>query len=221
MFNAAAFVRQSGAFGLGHVGWAFAVNASTFDDGSVENPAGTPYTPPSQDGFWECEVSAVAFVGPFVLRGYDHYKTLTAPKPDPACALQVVNWISTQPYVVIGQNCMDDVYDVLRAFGVPDLPVPAFEVIPNWWFDALPGNPVPVSKEPGAWLYGPNGPANEPAVPRIGPRPSIGHPSFPPPWRTPGTSEFTEFQRQISQPWQHGNRRTAASGKKQRRRSRK
>jgi hypothetical protein len=216
MFNAAAFVRRTGAFGLGHVGWAFALDANTFDDGSVENPAGTPYTPPSEDGFWECSVSATAFVGPFVLGEYDHYKTLTAPNPDPACDLKVVNWISTQPYVVIGQNCMDDVYDILRAFGVPALPVPAFEVIPNWWFDALPGNPVPVSIKPGAWLYGPNGPGKQREVPRIGPRPSIGHPAVPPPWRTPGTNGFAVFQRQIAQPMPKPRARRGGKARKRR-----
>lgn len=203
MFNAAVFVRRSGAFGLGHIGWAFALDASLFDDGSVENPAGTPYTPPSEDGFWQCNVSAAAFVGPFVPLGYDHYKTLTAPNPDPAFAQQVVSWISTQPYFVIGRNCMDDVYDVLRAFGLRNLPVPAIEVIPNWWFDALPGPPVPVSRKSGAWLYGPKPPKSaiqESSLPRISPRSSIAAPSFPPPWRTPGTTEFAELQRQLSQP---------------------
>jgi hypothetical protein len=221
MFNAAAFVRRSGAYWLGHVGWAFALDAATFDDGSVENPAGTPYTPPSEDGFWECKVGADKFVGPFVPYGYDHYKVLTAPNPNPGFAQQIVSWISTQPYVVIGQNCMDDVYDVLRAFGVPDLPIPALEVIPNWWFDALPGNEIPVSKDAGAWLYGPEGPAEEQVFPPISPRPSIGYPPFPPSWRTPGTAEFAEFQIQISQPvHRRARRRGSSPAKTQRRRKR-
>ncbi len=221
MFNAAAFVRRSGAYWLGHVGWAFALDSTTFDDGSVENPQGTPYTPPSEDGFWECKVCAGKFVGPFVPLDYDSYKVLTAPNPKPEFAQQVVSWISTQPYVVIGQNCMDDTYDVLRTFGVPKLPVPAFEVIPNWWFDALPGNAVPVSKKSGAWLYGPEGPPKEHKehiVPPIAPRPSIGHPPFPPPWRMPGTAEFTEFQSQISRPVYHRAKRHGSSAGKTRRR---
>jgi hypothetical protein len=218
--NAAVFVRRSGASGLGHVGWAFAIDAATFDDGGVENPLGTPYTPPSEDGFWECQISAEAFAAPFVPLGYDHYKRLTAPHPAPAVALQTVNWISTQPYIVIGQNCEDDVYDVLRAFGVPDLPAPVWDAIPNEWFGALPGPALPVSWDAGARLYGPQVRPKEHGVPRITPRPSMGYPAFPPPWRTPGTVEFAEFQRQISEPVKHRKGGGATSAKTRRRRAR-
>ncbi|HXY37415.1 MAG TPA: hypothetical protein VEI07_24515 [Planctomycetaceae bacterium] len=222
MFNAAVFVRRSGAFGLGHVGWAFAIDDTTFDDGSVENPLGTPVTPPSEDGFWECRVCASAFVSPFVPLGYDHYKTLTAPKPTPAVALQTVNWMSTQPYVVIGQNCEDDVYDVLRSFGVANLPPLAWlNLIPNDWFDALPGTAMPVSWGARAWRYGPKVPARKHVVPRITPRPSIEYPAFPPPWRIPGTKEFDEFQREINQPMPHGKRRRATSPKRRRQQARR
>lgn len=61
---AAVFVRASGAFGLGHVGWCFGLDATLFDDGSVENPLGTPYTPPDADGFWN--VATTLPIGPFV-----------------------------------------------------------------------------------------------------------------------------------------------------------
>src|SRR5580692_7573538 len=61
MVNAAVFVRRSGAYWLGLLVWAFAIDATTFDDGSVENPRGAPYTPPYEDGFCECRVWARAF----------------------------------------------------------------------------------------------------------------------------------------------------------------
>jgi hypothetical protein len=217
MFNAAVFVRESGASGLGHVGWAFAIDANTFDDGSVENPPGTPFTPPSEDGFGDCEVSASAFVHPFALLGYDHYKTLTAPNPDPEAALQTVNWISTQPYSLFGQNCEDDVYDVLRAFGVPDLPAPVWwDAIPNEWFAALPEPALPVTSKAKARRYGLAVPAGERVIPQIKPWPSIRYPAFPPPWRIPGTKEFDEFQSEISKPHPQ-KRRPRHPGRKRRR----
>jgi hypothetical protein len=214
MFNAAVFVRASGADGFGHVGWAFAIDASNFGDGSVENPPGTPITPPSEDGFWECEVSASHFVQPFVPKGYDHYKTLTAPDPDPVAALQTVNWISTQPYNLFSQNCLDDVYDVLRSFGVPDLPAPTWlDAIPDYWFADLPGTALPVSWNARPWRKGPAGQAKEGVIPQIKPSPSIRYPGFPPPWRIPGTEEFEELQREMSQRVQRAKRRGAASRK--------
>jgi hypothetical protein len=218
MFNAAVFVRKSGASGFGHVGWAFAIDATTFDDGSVENPPGTPFTPPSEDGFWECEVSAGHFVKPFVPMGYDHYKTLTAPNPDPDAALQTVNWIRTQPYNLFGQNCEDDVYDVLRAFGVPDLPAPTWlDAIPNKWFADLPGTALPVSWNARAWRNGHAGQAKDRVIPQIKPSPSILYPGFPPLWRIPGTEEFEKFQREMSGPAQRGKRRPVPSRKMRRR----
>jgi hypothetical protein len=153
MLTAAAFVRRSGAFGLGHVGWCFALDATEFREGGVENPPGTPITPPDEDGFWSCDTSVTALTAPFVPLGYDYYKLLVAPNGNPQSATQCVLWIRQQWYFVLGRNCMDDVYDVLQNFGVPNLPLPILEWTPNRWFDDLPGVAIPVSREPTTWLF--------------------------------------------------------------------
>ncbi len=120
--RAGAFVRRSGAAGLGHVGWTFQYPDGSFCDGAVENPAGTPMSPPGQTGFWTQTV--VDPDPPMKLRAYDAFKLFEIPTGNPDQADKTVAWIGLQPYLVIFRNCMDDTYDVLRSYGIPDLPMP-------------------------------------------------------------------------------------------------
>jgi len=63
-------------------------------------------------------------------------------------------WISRQPYVILGRNCLDDVYDVMRAYGVPKLPTPQHDIIPDRWFELLPGEPQPLTDGTTIPLHG-------------------------------------------------------------------
>jgi hypothetical protein len=146
--QAAVFVRASGAFGVGHVGWCVGLDQTLVDDGSVR----TPFTPPTADGFWN--VATTLPVGPFRYLAYDHYKVFSVSQGYLDRALEVVNWISEQPYFVLGRNCMDDVYDVLRAFGMQNLIPPYLAWIPNVWFQELPGQAQPISDSPLEWTLG-------------------------------------------------------------------
>lgn len=133
--QAAAFVRYDGASGAGHVGWAFDGRAIGVNAGSVENPLGTPTCDPAKMGYWDIFVE-----GPMpamIQRGYDALKHTGLPFGDPFKAHAVAKWIATQPYAVIGRNCLDDAYDVLRAYGVPNLPPPSHDWLPNEWFAIL------------------------------------------------------------------------------------
>src|SRR5579863_3966787 len=133
MMRAGAFVRRSGASGLGHVGWSFQYPDGSYCNGSVENPAGTPISPPGQTGFWSQRVADTDL--PMQLRDYDAFKMFEIDNGLPDQADKTVSWIATQPYLVIFRNCMDDTYDVLRSYGVPGLPMPLLEITPNRWFD--------------------------------------------------------------------------------------
>ena len=67
-------------------------------------------------------------------RNYDDLKYTELDSGDAVAAYRTVKWLATKPYQLIQRNCMDDAYDVLRAYGVPNLPVPSHEILPNEWF---------------------------------------------------------------------------------------
>ncbi len=126
---AAVFVRRSGAHGAGHVGWCFAYGDDAFNAGSVENPQGTLFASPEDAGFWAVRIRDP--LSPMRLRGYDEFKTFKLKQGRPFDALRIVLWVRRQGYDVFGRNCMDATYDILRTFGVQDLPVPARYWEPN------------------------------------------------------------------------------------------
>ena len=131
------FVRRTGADGLGHVGWAFSNSDSIFSAGSVENPGHTLRTRPQQMGFWVNLTRDP--IAPMRARAYTELKVINLAQSNPVYAWQVVAWHRHKPYDAIGCNCMDVAYDVLRAFGVPTLPVPAHHWEPNHWFNHVQG----------------------------------------------------------------------------------
>lgn len=135
--RAMVFVRYEGAFHLGHVGWAFEYRTGWFNAGSVENVHGLPEATPKDMDFWTKDtldpVSAMA------QWHYDAYKVLPVEHPAPRAARRVIAWIGQQPYIFLQRNCVDDAYDVLRAYGLIDLALPSKTLIPNLWFAALPG----------------------------------------------------------------------------------
>ncbi len=190
--RAGAFVRRSGAFGLGHVGWTFEFGNGSYSDGSVENQAGTPVSPPGQTGFWAEMVSDPD--APMKLKLYDAFKLFEIETGDLDQAQKTVAWIATQPYIVVGRNCMDDTYDVLRSYGVPNLPPPMLEITPNHWFDRLTPVAQPVTQESmqKAGLLPPGVAA--PARPAIAAQPQV------PRWRAAGTAEWQELHEALYRP---------------------
>jgi hypothetical protein len=135
--RAAVFVRIGGAEGAGHLGWAFDVNDSLTDAGAVENPGGCPVALPGETGFWTSETADPIAAMQDPQHAYDMLKYVDVAAPDLTTTFKTLLWIKQQPYCVFGRNCMDDVYDVLRAYGVPNLPPPVDHWAPNAWFAAF------------------------------------------------------------------------------------
>lgn len=133
--RAVVFVRRSGARGLGHAGWAFDCGDGSFCAGSVENPLHHLRTPPRDDGFWALRTRNP--VEPMRQRRYTDFKVISLESANIARAWRTVAWLSSRPYDVFGHNCMDATYDVLRAYGIAGLPVPAHHWEPNHWFDRV------------------------------------------------------------------------------------
>ena len=130
--RAAAFVRYDGAMGAGHLGWGFDFDPSSANVGAVENPLGGMTGDPATMGYWNETTGAP--VHTMQRRGYVDLRYTEVDSGDAAAAYRTVKWVAMQPYRLLQRNCMDDAYDVLRAYGVPNLPVPSHEFLPNEWF---------------------------------------------------------------------------------------
>ncbi|MEZ4861629.1 MAG: hypothetical protein R3C14_09990 [Caldilineaceae bacterium] len=138
LYQALVFVRRNAAYGIGHVGWAFTLSEGIFNAGAVENHHGGLITPSSRMGFWMLHTYDPT--APMRKRRYTEFKVIQLEEADPATAEGVARWVGAQAYEFIGRNCMDDTYDVLRTYGVKNLPPPATHWEPNYWFDAIAGD---------------------------------------------------------------------------------
>ena len=105
--------------------------------GSVENHSGHIFSPNSDMGFWTAFSADPS--GEMRKRGYDDVKLLDVPNADPVLAYRTVLWIKTTAYRAFTRNCEDDVYDVLRAYGVRDLTPPSLIWLPKSWFKRFRG----------------------------------------------------------------------------------
>lgn len=134
--RAAVFVRYHSGDGFGHVGWAFETGDSV-DAGSVENHSGHIFTPATEMGFWNgCFSDPVAEMR---RRGYNDLKWAEVENADPLRAYRTVAWIKHEAYKALHRNCEDDVYDVLRAYGVQNLTAPTLIWFPKSWFKRFHG----------------------------------------------------------------------------------
>ena len=135
--RAAVFVRYHSGDGFGHVGWAFDASPGLADAGSVENHSGHLFTPASRMGFWNGIFRDP--VAEMRARGYDDLKWIEVPHANPQLARRTVLWIKDEAYKALHRNCEDDVYDILRAYGVENLAFPSIVWFPKSWFGRFQG----------------------------------------------------------------------------------
>ncbi len=146
--RALVFVRHPGASGLGHISWAFEWKNGWFNAGSVENEKRKSFANPQEMGFWTAHtLDPIAAMQKQVLT-YDEYKVLYVTEPRPKDAWKTVIWESRQPYLVVRHNCNDVAYDILRAYGASELPDPVEGLVPNDWYDSLPGPSYVIKENP-------------------------------------------------------------------------
>lgn len=147
--GAVVFVRRKATMGIGHVGWGFLVHAGSagrltlvgdgnvWEIGAVENHHGWLITPPLEDGYWQERTSQP--LRSVASREYDHYKVVPVGTANVEAALNAEKAVAERPYMAAVSNCMNDVYHILAAYGVENLPNP--EAIANWlpnaWYDHI------------------------------------------------------------------------------------
>lgn len=203
IYSAIIFVRRSGAYGIGHVGWAFAVGNHNFSVGSVENHSGGLVTPAEKMGFWTLETHDP--IKPMRQRHYDEFKVLDIRAADPDYAKQIVTWVHKQAYEAIGRNCMDDTYDVLRAYGFDHLPVPSHIWEPNHWFNHVIGEHYQIEPTGDEQEGDKDQPEQATMLADLADFAAGMWTKLtptPPRWRMPGTREATHFKAAIKLvPW--------------------
>ncbi len=193
--KAVVFLRRSGADGIGHVGWAFDNGDGTFTTGSIENPRHSLRTDPRAMDFWA--VRARDPIIPMRERRYNEFKVIDLSQGDLNDAIHVVKWVSRQPYDVIGHNCMNATYDVLRAFGVDRLPVPSHHWEPNHWFDRVQGQHYQIDADGVQLESGTQASSHAPAqadLERLFTDDTDSIEPLQPAWRTENTTAQREFQ---------------------------
>jgi uncharacterized membrane protein HdeD (DUF308 family) len=196
--RAFAFVRHSGAMGMGHAGWAFEWPNGWFNCGSVENRSGAPYASAGKADFWTANtqdpVATMMEIGP----RYDEYKVFHVANAHTKEAWATVAWISRQPYFIQRRNCADATYDVLRAFGVDTIFDTSQKTMPNEWYAALPGPSYPISEYPHIPLA-PSHTAQLARAPvkQIVLEIPVAMPTTAPTWRARGGRGFYEMGRRL------------------------
>lgn len=195
--RAIVFVRHPGANGLGHIGWAFEWNNGWFNAGSVENKEGKPFAQPQEMGFWSAHTLDPIGVMQKQPVPYDEYKIFYVKQPCPKGAWMTVIWESREPYIILRHNCIDVAYDILRAYGATDLLDPAEEVVPNDWYDALPGRSYVIEENPAIPLHLHKMSKRELATKEIllTIPPHVN--GTPPPWRVNGWRAWQELNRAL------------------------
>jgi RHS repeat-associated protein len=131
----------------GHVAWAYEHSPGCFVYGSTDNPNGGARSPSQQKGIWKkfsCNLDEVW--SEMKDKGYDDYKVVNVVNPQAGKANNAYQKTTTLDYNVFGRNCMDDTYDVLRAYGA-NLPDPSKNWRPNDFYDRTQSrNSIPYSR---------------------------------------------------------------------------
>jgi hypothetical protein len=127
-------------FGLaGHVGWAFELPGGNWEFGANEGPklwplvkadvSKTTNNPPGS------EATMLAW---FINRGgYTRYRCVTVPAFNASAAEQQVSREQNELYGIPSQDCESQTYNVLKAYGVKNLPNDLLDPVPNNWFNGL------------------------------------------------------------------------------------
>ncbi len=131
-------IRTDSAFGLGHIGVGYQNSNGNYICGAVEGRDNLPYIAPEDDnGGWikSCQ-DLDGVMNAFRSRGYDSIKVIDVDSINPEAAGDVIQDFVTRGYNVADNNCLTATDEVLRAYGVRNLPTPR---TPNSYYNQVSG----------------------------------------------------------------------------------
>ncbi len=151
--NALVFVNPSIPMNAGHIGWGFKAGEGRYTYGSKEIsgaiaiPAGQPNgmffkTANFEQMLQDMKMGGSQGPSRHPVFRYMLYKQVFVPNANPGAAQAAAEAASRDGYGLVGNNCMDNAYRVLTAYGLHDdvIPNPSFnpgQWIPNNWFNDI------------------------------------------------------------------------------------
>ncbi|MDQ8036167.1 MAG: GYF domain-containing protein [Pedobacter sp.] len=152
--NALVFVNKSIPAQLGHIGWGFQLADGSYCYGSKEIAGALAILPGQPNGVFIKRGSFEAMLQD--MRGgghngnnhpifsYSAYKHVFIPRGNPGAAAAFAEASKGDGYALLANNCMDNAFRVMIAYGIRDdvIPNPSLnpgQWIPNNWFAAIKG----------------------------------------------------------------------------------
>ena len=126
-------------FGLaGHVGWGFELPGGNWEFGANEGPTWWPLVKADVSVTRVYTGSEATMLAWFInAGGYTRYRCVTVPAFNASAAEQQVSHEQNELYLVPSQDCESQAYNVLREYGVKNLPNDLLDPVPNNWFNGL------------------------------------------------------------------------------------
>ena len=121
-------------FGLaGDVGWGFELPGGNWEFGANEGPKNKADVS-NTAAYNGSEATMLAW---FINGGYARYRCVTVPAFNASAAEQQVSKEQNERYVPPLKDCESQTDNVLREYGVKNLPNDVSDPLPNDWFNAL------------------------------------------------------------------------------------
>ena len=131
-------IRPNAVFGLGHIGVGYQNSNGNYLCGAVEGKDNQPNVTPGDDnGAWIKAYQDIEGVkGAFRSRGYSSIKVINVDSPNQENAGSVIQNFVNRGYNLVNNNCLTATDEVLRAYGVGNLPNPT---TPNSYYNQISG----------------------------------------------------------------------------------
>lgn len=130
-------IRPNDVFGLEHIGVGYQNSNGNYFCGAVEGKNNLNIAPGDDNGAWIKAYQDIEGVkGAFRSRGYSSIKVISVDITNPENAGSVIQNFATRGYNLANNNCLTATDEVLRAYGVRDLPNPT---TPNEYYNQISG----------------------------------------------------------------------------------
>ena len=158
--QAAIFINWTIPIGLGHVGWGYQISPDVWMYGGLETAGfyiGSGYGNNTHNikGSFKAMIQGMKDGKRPDNTGFDgypyhQYKIISVQNINVAGAATLVEKIRNGGYFLPGNNCMDAVFQVMKAYARGNdrvLPWPCTHPVPRMWYNAIPGKGVYIQSE--------------------------------------------------------------------------
>ena len=138
------FINKTIPMNLGHVGWGFEIKPGHFCFGAKE-VAGNLHVSEGDNNYvfvrQGSEQQMLSTMKKGVRYPYHFCKAIEVPHTNPAAAMHMAEDSKKWGYFILGNNCMDDVFKIIKCYANGNdtvLPWPSTHPTPNHFFHDIP-----------------------------------------------------------------------------------